>query len=28
MHRQAYVIEGGRMTETWEIVARDRALTI
>jgi D-serine deaminase-like pyridoxal phosphate-dependent protein len=28
MHRQAYVVEGGRVTGTWEIVARDRVLTV
>ncbi len=28
MHRQAYVIEGGRVVGTWDIVARDRALTV
>jgi D-serine deaminase-like pyridoxal phosphate-dependent protein len=28
MHRQAYVVEGGRVTGTWDIVARDRVLTI
>ncbi len=28
MHRQAYVIEGGRVVDSWEIVARDRALTV
>jgi D-serine deaminase-like pyridoxal phosphate-dependent protein len=28
MHKQAYVVEGGRVTGTWEIVARDRMLTI
>jgi D-serine deaminase-like pyridoxal phosphate-dependent protein len=28
MHKQAYVIEGGRLAGTWEIVARDRMLTV
>src|SRR5207248_1108981 len=28
MHRQAYVIEKGRVTGTWDIVARDRVLTV
>jgi D-serine deaminase-like pyridoxal phosphate-dependent protein len=28
MHRQAYVVEDGRVTETWPIVGRDRVLTI
>ncbi len=28
LHRQAYVVEGGRVTETWDIVGRDRVLTI
>jgi D-serine deaminase-like pyridoxal phosphate-dependent protein len=28
MHKQAYVIEGGRMTGTWEIAARDRVITV
>jgi len=28
MHRQAYVVEKGRVTETWDIVARDRMLTV
>jgi D-threonine aldolase len=28
MHRQAHVVENGRVTETWEIVARDRVLTV
>jgi D-serine deaminase-like pyridoxal phosphate-dependent protein len=28
MHRQAYVIEGGRVAGCWDIVARDRLLTI
>jgi D-serine deaminase-like pyridoxal phosphate-dependent protein len=28
LHRQAYVVENGRVTETWDIVARDRMLTI
>jgi D-serine deaminase-like pyridoxal phosphate-dependent protein len=28
MHRQAFVVEAGRVTETWDIVGRDRMLTI
>jgi D-serine deaminase-like pyridoxal phosphate-dependent protein len=28
MHRQAYVVEGGRVTGRWDIVARDRVLSI
>ena len=28
MHRQAYVVENGRVIERWDIVARDRVLTI
>ena len=28
LHRQAYVIEGGALTGTWEIAGRDRILTI
>jgi D-serine deaminase-like pyridoxal phosphate-dependent protein len=28
MHKQAYVIEDGRVTGTWDIVARDRVLTV
>jgi D-serine deaminase-like pyridoxal phosphate-dependent protein len=28
MHRQAYVVEDGRVTGTWDIVARDRVLTV
>jgi D-serine deaminase-like pyridoxal phosphate-dependent protein len=28
MHRQAYVVEDGRVTGTWDIVARDRMLTV
>ena len=28
LHRQAYVVEGGRVTEMWDIAARDRMLTI
>ena len=28
LHRFAYVVENGRMTERWEIVARDRVLSI
>jgi D-serine deaminase-like pyridoxal phosphate-dependent protein len=28
MHKQAYVVEDGRVTGTWDIVARDRVLTI
>jgi D-serine deaminase-like pyridoxal phosphate-dependent protein len=28
MHRQAYIVEGGRVTGAWDILARDRVLTI
>jgi D-serine deaminase-like pyridoxal phosphate-dependent protein len=28
LHKQAYVVEGGRVTGTWDIVARDRVLTV
>ena len=28
LHRQAYVIEAGQVTECWDIVARDRVLTV
>jgi D-serine deaminase-like pyridoxal phosphate-dependent protein len=28
LHRQAYVVEQGRVTGTWDIVGRDRVLTI
>jgi D-threonine aldolase len=28
MHQRAYIVEGGRITETWDIVARDRVLTV
>lgn len=28
MHKQAYIIENGRLTGTWDIVARDRMLTV
>jgi D-serine deaminase-like pyridoxal phosphate-dependent protein len=28
MHQRAYVIEGGRLTGTWNIVGRDRVLTV
>ncbi len=28
MHQRAYVIEGGRLTTTWEIVGRDRVLNV
>jgi D-serine deaminase-like pyridoxal phosphate-dependent protein len=28
MHRQAYVVEAGRVTGTWDIIARDRVLTV
>jgi len=28
MHRQAFVIEGGRLIGAWDIVARDRILTV
>jgi len=27
-HQQAYVIENGRVTDTWDIVGRDRVLTV
>ncbi len=27
LHRQAYVIDGGRLVGTWDVVARDRVLT-
>jgi D-serine deaminase-like pyridoxal phosphate-dependent protein len=28
MHRQAYVVRDGRVSDSWEIVARDRVLTV
>lgn len=28
LHRQAYVIQNGRLAETWEVTARDRVLTV
>src|SRR4029077_7679413 len=28
MHRQAYVVENGKVTGMWDIAARDRVLTI
>jgi D-serine deaminase-like pyridoxal phosphate-dependent protein len=28
LHRQAYVVENGQVTESWEIAARDRVLSI
>jgi hypothetical protein len=28
LHRQAYVVEGGRVTGTWDVAARDRVLTV
>jgi D-serine deaminase-like pyridoxal phosphate-dependent protein len=28
MHQRAYVVEGGRVTGTWDIAARDRVLTV
>ncbi len=28
LHKQAYVVEGGRVTERWDVVARDRVLTV
>jgi D-serine deaminase-like pyridoxal phosphate-dependent protein len=28
MHKQAYVVEGGRVAGTWDIIARDRVLSI
>jgi D-serine deaminase-like pyridoxal phosphate-dependent protein len=28
MHKQAYVVEGGKVTGTWDIVARDRILSV
>lgn len=28
MHKQAYVVEGGEVSEMWEIVGRDRVLTV
>jgi D-serine deaminase-like pyridoxal phosphate-dependent protein len=28
LHRQAYVVEGGRVTGTWDVVGRDRVLSV
>ena len=28
LHKQAYVVEGGRVTDRWDVVARDRVLTV
>jgi D-serine deaminase-like pyridoxal phosphate-dependent protein len=28
LHKQAYVVEGGKVTERWDVVARDRVLTV
>ncbi len=28
LHKQAYIVEGGRVTETWDIIARDRVLSL
>jgi D-serine deaminase-like pyridoxal phosphate-dependent protein len=28
LHQQAYVVENGRVTDTWDIVGRDRVLTV
>jgi D-serine deaminase-like pyridoxal phosphate-dependent protein len=28
LHKQAYVVEGGKVTQRWEVVARDRVLTV
>jgi D-serine deaminase-like pyridoxal phosphate-dependent protein len=28
LHRTAYVVEGGRVVGTWEVVSRDRVLTV
>jgi D-serine deaminase-like pyridoxal phosphate-dependent protein len=28
LHKQAHVVEGGRVTGTWAVVARDRVLTV
>jgi D-serine deaminase-like pyridoxal phosphate-dependent protein len=28
MHKSAYVVEGGRLTGTWDVVGRDRVLTV
>jgi D-serine deaminase-like pyridoxal phosphate-dependent protein len=28
MHQRAYVVEGGKLSTTWDIVARDRVLTV
>jgi D-serine deaminase-like pyridoxal phosphate-dependent protein len=27
-HKQAHVVENGAVTETWDIIARDRVLSI
>jgi D-serine deaminase-like pyridoxal phosphate-dependent protein len=28
LHKQAYVVEGGKVVEMWDVIARDRCLTI
>jgi D-serine deaminase-like pyridoxal phosphate-dependent protein len=28
LHKQAYVVEGGKVTDRWDVVARDRVLTV
>ena len=28
MHQRAYVVEGGRLTGTWDVVGRDRVLSV
>ena len=28
LHKQAYVVEGGRVVEMWDVIARDRRITI
>ena len=28
LHKFAYVVEGGKVTGTWDIIARDRMLTV
>jgi D-serine deaminase-like pyridoxal phosphate-dependent protein len=28
LHKQAYVVEGGRVTGTWDVVGRDRVLSV
>jgi D-threonine aldolase len=28
LHKQAYVVEGGKVVERWDVVARDRVLTV